>query len=169
MYIIAHRGLLRGPDKEKENNPEQIEKALNAGFDVEVDVRMKDGKLWLGHDFPQYEMPSEYLKNSYHFWFHCKDFESFAWFQGYNFSGEHITNFFWHDTDDYVFTSLNWIWVYPGKPLVPQMSICVLPELDEDPIRWRDAAGVCTDWPGLYQVGWSVLQSAKGPAFKIQT
>ena len=36
MKFIAHRGLFQGPDKDKENNPDQIYEALGKGFDVEI-------------------------------------------------------------------------------------------------------------------------------------
>ena len=51
--IIAHRGLLHGPDEKIENAPSQIQKALNMGFDVEIDVWVTDD-LYLGHDEPTY-------------------------------------------------------------------------------------------------------------------
>ena len=37
---IAHRGNTRGPNPEKENQPEYILQAINEGFDVEIDVWM---------------------------------------------------------------------------------------------------------------------------------
>ena len=53
MKIIAHRGNLSGPTQ-TENHPDQIKKALDLGFDVEIDVWYKENKVFLGHDFPQY-------------------------------------------------------------------------------------------------------------------
>ncbi len=41
MIYIAHRGLFQGPDKEKENHPDQIRKALKKRYDCEVDVWWK--------------------------------------------------------------------------------------------------------------------------------
>ena len=41
MRIIAHRGLMDGPDKYLENKQVQIVKALEKGFDVEIDVTLK--------------------------------------------------------------------------------------------------------------------------------
>ena len=54
MIIIAHRGLLEGPNKELENSPAQIEKAIDENFNVEVDVRYIDREYYLGHDGPEY-------------------------------------------------------------------------------------------------------------------
>jgi hypothetical protein len=52
MIYIAHRGLFQGPDKEKENHPDQIRKALKKRYDCEVDVWWKSDGWWLGHDEP---------------------------------------------------------------------------------------------------------------------
>ena len=55
MKFIAHRGLFQGPDKDKENNPDQICEALEKGFDVEIDLRCdENNNLFLGHDYNQY-------------------------------------------------------------------------------------------------------------------
>ena len=43
MKIIAHRGLLNGKDEKLENRPDTFKKALEAGFDVEVDVDCDSG------------------------------------------------------------------------------------------------------------------------------
>ena len=40
MKLIAHRGNLSGPDRERENTTDTIRKALEEGFDVELDVRL---------------------------------------------------------------------------------------------------------------------------------
>ena len=56
MKLIAHRGLMNGPDKEKENTPKQIELALKEGFDAEIDLWWSNGRFWLGHDGPTTEI-----------------------------------------------------------------------------------------------------------------
>ena len=47
ITYIAHRGNIDGPS-EMENHPDHIAKALDLGFDVEVDVRIIDGRDVLG-------------------------------------------------------------------------------------------------------------------------
>ena len=47
MKLIAHRGLFNGPNKELENNPDQIEKAWNLGFDCEIDLLIIKKQLFL--------------------------------------------------------------------------------------------------------------------------
>lgn len=63
MKIISHRGNLDGPTPDRENSPDFIKKALKSGYHVEIDLRIIDGKFWLGHDGPQYEVVSEFLHN----------------------------------------------------------------------------------------------------------
>ena len=52
--IIAHRGNIGGSNPEVENSPEQIDKCISEGYDVEIDLRYDDltKTLWLGHDSP---------------------------------------------------------------------------------------------------------------------
>ena len=72
MKFIAHRGLFQGPDKDKENNPDQIYKALGKGFDVEIDLRCDENdNLFLGHDYNQYPISKDFLLDSIdRFWIH---------------------------------------------------------------------------------------------------
>ena len=78
MKFIAHRGLFQGPDKDKENNPDQICEALGKGFDVEIDLRCDESNnLFLGHDYNQYPISKDFLLDSIdRFWIHCKDLEA---------------------------------------------------------------------------------------------
>ena len=74
MILISHRGNISGPNLERENHPEYIFEALQAGYDVEIDVWFVDGKFMLGHDEPQYEFPFPLLDNNYSkIWLHCKN------------------------------------------------------------------------------------------------
>ena len=44
MFFISHRGNISGPNKEYENKPEYIKKALTMGFDCEIDDFIEDYK-----------------------------------------------------------------------------------------------------------------------------
>jgi hypothetical protein len=137
MIIISHRGNLYGPDKENENKPGQIQKVLDLGYYVEIDVWLFDGKLYLGHDFPQYETNISFLESNDKIICHAKNIDAL----------EYLVNktihCFFHDKDDVVLTSQNWLWVYPNKKLTKN-SICVLPELCDNPSN--DCKGICTDY-----------------------
>jgi hypothetical protein len=50
--IIAHRGLLYGPNQLIENQPEVIDTRIERSIVCECDVWFKDNKFYLGHDRP---------------------------------------------------------------------------------------------------------------------
>ena len=39
MKLIAHRGNTHGPEEDKENSPDYIDKCLSEGYDAEIDAR----------------------------------------------------------------------------------------------------------------------------------
>ena len=53
MHLISHRGNLSGPDVKLENNPLQIQKVLDLGYECEIDVWYIGGDYLLGHDEPK--------------------------------------------------------------------------------------------------------------------
>ena len=61
--------------KDEENKPEYIDKALENGFEVEVDVRFNKNKFFLGHDYDQFEVDKEFLLND-KIWCHAKTTEA---------------------------------------------------------------------------------------------
>lgn len=109
MKLIAHRGLLYGPDKSLENTIAQIEKALSYGFDCEVDVYRIDDQLFLGHDEPQYKISKDFLFND-RMWIHAKNFNALSWL-----TTQSNLKYFWHDTDKYTLCSNNVIWTCEQK------------------------------------------------------
>lgn len=141
MKIISHRGNLNGPHSVIENHPDSISLAIHMGFDVELDVWLKYGRIFAGHDEPQFLLEDSFIKSIHgKAWFHCKNFEALDYFSNY----EQKLNYFWHDQDQYTITSLGYIWAYPGN-VVNNKSIAVLPELYATKIS--NAFGVCTDYP----------------------
>jgi hypothetical protein len=143
QFLISHRGNLNGPDKNTENTIAQIELCINDFYlDVEIDVWLEDKQLFLGHDCPQYPVSLEFLESyKKHLWVHCKNLEAL-------FLLKDICNCFYHDKDDFVLTSRNFIWAYPGKKLTSD-SICVLPENHKVTYSNQDlrsCKGICTDY-----------------------
>jgi hypothetical protein len=121
-----------------------------SGFDVEIDIRVFDGdRIWLGHDAPQYAVSLEFLQeNSDRLWVHCKNTLALKLMLEHNF------NCFWHQDDDYTLTSFGLIWAYPGKELVKEQSVCVLPEWERGATEfkdWKDCYAICTDYPEMYK------------------
>lgn len=146
MKLIAHRGLLDGPDKDLENHPDQIQKAWSLGFDCEIDLRVIDGQLWLGHDLPQYQITHNFLELG-PLWIHAKNYEALRYLSITRF------NYFWHQEDDYTITSRNVIWAYPGKT-VDNRSVMVMPEWQNPELKSLDTVecyGICSDYVAKIQ------------------
>lgn len=145
MRLIAHRGLMYGPDKEKENTVEQIELALSAGFNVEIDVWYRDDTgFLLGHDVPQNMIYDDLLEDPA-LWIHCKNEDAFIQMT----MRTRQLNYFWHQTDNYTLTSCNIPWVYPGKKLM-KTGVCVLPEefMNIKDTKNLKVYGICSDYVG---------------------
>ena len=53
MKIIAHRANINGSNFASENRLSQIKKCIELGYDIEIDIRFLNNKLYLGHDNPQ--------------------------------------------------------------------------------------------------------------------
>ncbi len=146
MKFISHRGNLEGPDLNTENAPAQIDKCISLGFDIEVDLRFIDNKIFLGHDFPQYEVDFIWLLYRHsNLWIHCKNLQALELFYPYK-----EFNYFWHEQDSFTLTSKKYIWTYMRNPL-GEKSIAVLPELEYDlsQIKNLNCFGVCSDFVGL--------------------
>lgn len=141
---ISHRGNLYGSNSAVggENSPTAICNAIAKGYDVEVDVRILRSlnAIYLGHDTPDYLVPSSFLTMIAPFtWFHAKTEYTLNVLLDLGF------NTFYHDADNCVLTSKQFIWTYPGKALVsPERSVAVLPET----VKGWDVSGayaICSD------------------------
>jgi hypothetical protein len=144
MIYIAHRGLFLGPNKQNENHPEQINLALELGYDCEIDVRFIDNKFYLGHDNPDYEVDKFWLQNS-KFWIHIKNKEALCWFSRCE---DYKYNYFWHEDDHYTITSKGFIWTHPKSELL-STSIMVMPEHVDQTLNNAIQAkcfGICSDY-----------------------
>jgi hypothetical protein len=147
--FIAHRGNTNGPRPERENEPGYINEALAVGFDVEVDVWVKDHRIFTGHDAPQWPVTLEWLRERRDaLWCHAKNLAALE------FLLEHGFHVFSHDMDAYVLTSRGIIWAFPGRPITAR-TICVMPERAMYSIDdLENAMGICSDFStanGHYQ------------------
>ena len=50
MKLISHRGNIDGRRPDLENNPDYILKAIDKGYDCEIDVWLLKNTIYLGHD-----------------------------------------------------------------------------------------------------------------------
>jgi hypothetical protein len=141
MRYIAHRGLFNGPDKLLENRPEQIELALQKGYDCEVDLWVVNSECWLGHDGPQYLINESFL-NHIGLWIHAKNLAALRWLRNTSL------NYFWHENDKFTLTSHNWIWTNPGNDLT-SISIMVMPEVTDSTLsicKNTQCYAICSDF-----------------------
>jgi hypothetical protein len=143
MKFIAHRGNVFGPNVELENSPKYIDEAISMGYDVEVDLWVKDDKFFLGHDYAQYEIDLSFINEiCFKTWFHCKNKEALEKIR--RASSE--VNYFWHQTDDYTITSKGYFWVYPGKEAIDN-SVILFPEnVKEYFNNPKKIYGICSDY-----------------------
>jgi hypothetical protein len=143
MKLIAHRGNINGKIESLENNPNYIDSAISDGYDVEIDVWLIDGNLFLGHDNPQYEVDDRWLEERINnLWVHCKNIDLLNWVRSTSL------HYFWHESDTITLTSKNYIWAYPGKQPIMN-SIAVMPELNNDDIT--KCIGICSDYIENYK------------------
>ena len=140
MRLISHRGNLNGPNKERENHPDYIWEALQAGFEVEIDVWWVNGKFILGHDEPQYDFPFELIENHYNkLWIHCKNMDALSQLNELDPNG-HKLNYFWHENDLGVLTSRGYIW----SANLFDRGILVMPEVYKKEPN-KNTLGICSD------------------------
>jgi hypothetical protein len=155
--FISHRGNISGPNPERENTPDYICEALDAGYFVEVDVWFVDGEWFLGHDGPQHKTHLAFLRMP-GLWLHCKNIEAVDILLKYRANipiGDFIApniHFFWHQYDDMTMTSSGVPWIYPGKTIPGWSAIAVLPEKVPG---WdiSQAGGICSDYIERYKCG----------------
>ena len=143
MKYIAHRGLFNGPNSELENRIDQLEAALAAGFDLEIDLRWHEGMCWLGHDAPTYPIgPGWLAKNRERLWIHAKNIAALDMLFNTDL------NYFYHDQDDVTITSRGEFWTYPGRELT-RNSIMLMPEWQDESLKNAfniHCVGICSDW-----------------------
>ena len=144
MIYISHRGNLDGILKDKENSLQYIQTALDYGVHVEIDLRMKDGQPYLGHDKPQYPVTKQWLQErTDKLWIHVKEYEALVWLM------EHLPNsmFFCHEADRYTLTSNGYIWSHDLNNNMTDK--CIIPLLDLVSVNSYNKTGfyaVCSDF-----------------------
>ena len=144
MIFISHRGNLDGLNYKRENSLSYIDEAIEKSYDVEVDLRMKSGRLFLGHDEAQYEVDKVWLaKRNKNLWIHVKDFDSLVWIS----KNEHDLRYFCHESDRYTLTSNGYIWSHDLQNKMTDK--CIVPLLSKEQVGsydQRDFYAVCSDF-----------------------
>ena len=135
MIFISHRGNINGRNPNLENGQRYCQAAIDAGYNVEIDVHFYDGILGTGHDRPQYRVDDDFLLQE-EVWCHAKDIMALRRLL------ELETHCFFHQNDPVTLTSKGYMWTYPTQPLT-EKSICVKPEVQL--IALKHSAGICSD------------------------
>ena len=144
MKFISHRGNLNGANPNLENHPDYILDSITKGYDCEIDIRVINNVLYLGHDSPQYKIELSFLNSiKSNIWIHCKNIEAVLFFRLKEF------NFFWHENDKVTLTSQKNIWAFPGNQPI-EMSIAVMPEIFNEN-NLNKCHGICSDYIFKYK------------------
>lgn len=143
MKIISHRGNLFGPNEE-ENEPNKIISVIqDHKFDVEIDLWLKNEKLYLGHDRPENEIDLNFLKKfSDSLWIHIKNIECIDKIK------EHNLNWFWHENDKMTLTSKGHMWCYPDNYIKNGITVVLQENINIPPY----CLGICTDYVYSYKI-----------------
>ena len=142
MKFIAHRGNTHGPDPSKENKPDTIRKAIELGLDCEIDVWYLHGSYFLGHDYPETQIPYCFLDSySERLWIHCKHLDALVQLKD-------KFNCFYHDKDIYTLTSRGFIWGNVNSPCNSHV-VQVMPE--RGGVLSTECYALCTDYPFRYK------------------
>ena len=147
--ILAHRANFAGPGS-GENRREAIRVCVRLGFDIELDVWAVGGSLWAGHDGPIWECDPCDLRSMPGF-VHAKNINA-----ALILATLHVP-YFCLERDQFAVTSTGEIWTNYGAESTTRSILCS-PELvgASEPIpdffaRMGPCAGVCTDYPALYE------------------
>lgn len=145
MIHISHRGNVNGIDHSMENNPKYIDEALSKGFDCEIDLRMKDGIPYLGHDTPDHPLDTQWFsERASRLWVHIKEYEALVWLM-INFPN---AIYFCHESDRYTLVSNGMIWSHDLTNTMT--SRCIVPLLSLESVHnythQNEFGAVCSDY-----------------------
>jgi hypothetical protein len=145
MILISHRGNLNGLFPDKENSPQYIDNAISNGFEVEIDLRTSNSKLFLGHDYAQYEITIEWLQSRRdNLWIHTKDSESL-----FKLCDTNLRYFFHEKESHTIIANSNLIW---SHDLSEASDKSIIPLLSMDDILnkgYSSVHGICSDFISL--------------------
>lgn len=146
MKLISNRGNINGVNTILENTQIYIQEAINKGYNVKIDLWVKDGKLYLGTNGPEHLLDIDWFeRNRSKLWIHCKDIEVISKFHELDSRGANI-HFFWHDCNKVSLTNRGYMWCESGE-VVPGGIVY-------QPIKTDDLKGfygVCSDEIEIYK------------------
>lgn len=150
MILISHRGNITGRIPEVENQPDYIQDTIVLGYDVEIDVRMKESQLYLGHDYAQYKIELEWLiERRDKLWIHTKDFESLDLL-----IDKGLRVFFHEQERQTIINNTNLIWSHDLESISTKSIIPLLgtQSIEEYGHLAQNVYGVCSDYLNKLEV-----------------
>ena len=144
MKFIAHRGNTVGPQPSFENKIHYIQEARDQGYQVEIDLQLVSGVLYLGHDDPQERFPLAWAESD-DFFCHAKTPEAFGVLLKLG------ANTFYHENDPVTLTSRQLIWCFPGvHPVDPHAIWLSLQDIPvPDTALMSNIYGICGDYASV--------------------
>tara|TARA_R110000824_G_scaffold352568_2_gene539625 strand:+ start:348 stop:806 length:459 start_codon:yes stop_codon:yes gene_type:complete len=147
IKLISHRGNVNGQNIERENTLSYIDEANFLGYDVEIDVWMSNGYLYLGHDCAKTRIDYSCLVDRQDFlWIHCKNFQALSFLSSFC----DLKTFF-HENERYTYISNGVIWAHDISDID---NNCIIPLLEEKQILdWtkQNVYGICSDYVELFK------------------
>ncbi len=140
--LISHRGNIGCATHPDENKQSYIQKAIDLGYDVEIDVRLVGNKLFLGHDTPDYEVGIDWLlERKDYLWIHTKNFAAL------NYLIDLHLRIFYHSKEDHVvINNCNFIWSHDLTEASENSIIPLLGLSDISNFERRGVYGICSDF-----------------------
>jgi hypothetical protein len=145
MKLISHRGNIDGLLPGLENTCPYIQRAINSGYDVEVDVRLIGDKLFLGHDHPDHEVSFGWLiDRKDYLWVHAKNFGALS-----HLIDQNLRVFYHQQEAHTIINNCNLIWSHDlseanEKSIIPLLSQEDIANYYQD--NGSDVAGICSDF-----------------------
>jgi hypothetical protein len=142
MIKIANLGNHSGRNIQRENTVEYIEEAIALGYDVKIDVWLIDTQWYIGHDFPTEKIDLLFMERP-RIWANCKNLIGYV--SLYNNPKTHV---FWHNKDEFVFTSKGIKWANVGVETtdgviyMPEDSIDICHKLSK---KSFEPLGICSN------------------------
>lgn len=141
--LISHRGNIDSLKPDFENQPSYIDLAISLGYDVEMDVRVVNDLLFLGHDSPDYQISLQWLLDrKYNLWIHAKNFGALQTLIDYDL------RVFYHQKENHtIINGCNLIWSHELSE-ANQKSIIPLLSLDDisKHSNYVHVYGICSDF-----------------------
>lgn len=145
MIFISHRGNLEGRNPSLENQPEYVERALNDGYVVEIDVYdylYAEDVFMLGHDDGKWRANGWWIRKHQSLLCHAKCVTVLMALKGMN------VHCFMHDKDPYVLTSKGWVISHVNNKIAAKGTVQMMPEVHQDlpEYHYDGCFGVCSDY-----------------------